>query len=115
MEDLTKLFASNQRYLIVFLIFIVLDIFTGILKALIKRDLKSSIFREGILKKCLEIVLVVVGFSCDWAFNVQVVGMGVLVCQLVMEAYSILENISEYVPVPEKLKKFLEDVKEGKN
>lgn len=113
MEDLTKLFASNQRYLIVFLIFIVLDILTGIVKALIKRELKSSIFREGLLKKCLELVLVVVGFACDWAFDVEIVGVGVLVCQLVMEAYSILENISEYVPVPEKLRKFLEDVKAG--
>ena len=40
--------------------------------------------------------------------------MGVLICQLVMEAYSILENISEYIPIPEKLKEFLEEVKERK-
>ena len=114
MEDLTKLFASNQRYLIVFLVFVVLDIITGIIKALINKDLKSCIFREGILKKALEIILIVVGFACDWAFNVSIVGMGVLICQLVMEAYSILENISEYIPIPEKLKEFLEEVKERK-
>ena len=112
MNDLIELLANNQRYLIVFLVFVVLDIITGIIKALINKDLKSCIFREGILKKALEIILIVVRFACDWAFNVSIVGMGVLICQLVMEAYSILENIGEYVPIPEKLKEFLEEVKE---
>ena len=33
--------------------------------------------------------------------------------EVAMEGYSILENIVDYVPVPDKLKEFLEQVKKG--
>lgn len=113
MLELIQLLKDNQKFIIVLCVFILLDIVSGIVKAILNKDLKSSIFRDGLLKKSLEIVIVILGFSCDWAFGMTVLGKAVLMFEVAMEGYSILENIVDYVPVPDKLKEFLEQVKKG--
>ena len=113
MLELIQLLKDNQKFIVILCVFILLDIVSGIVKAILNKDLKSSIFRDGLLKKSLEIIIVILGFSCDWAFGMTVLGKAVLMFEVAMEGYSILENIVDYVPVPEKLKEFLEQVKKG--
>lgn len=114
MLELVQLLKENQKFIIVLCVFILLDIISGIVRAILSKELKSSVFRDGLLKKSLEFIIVILGFSCDWAFGMTVLGKAVLMFEVAMEGYSILENISEYVPIPEKLKEFLDQVKEGK-
>ena len=115
MNEIRELLLANQKYLIVLCIFIVLDMISGVINACLKHSLKSSIFREGLLKKALEIIIVVLSFSLAWCSGIPELGQGTTYCLVIMEAYSILENISEYVPIPEVLKKFLgkEDKTDG--
>ena len=112
MTELIELLKTNNKLIIVLLVFIALDILTGVIKGILEKDLQSSIFREGLLKKVLELIIVIVGFVSDWAFSLEIVGHAVLIFLYAMEGYSILENITPYAPVPEFLKSFMNAKKE---
>lgn len=101
----------NNQAVIVLLLFIVLDIITGLIKAVIKHDVKSNIMREGILKKVLELIVVIVGFGVDTVMTTEVIGNGCIVFFVAMEGISILENTGEYIPLPEALKNALSSLK----
>ena len=107
MNEIRDLLIANQKYLIVLIVFILLDMLSGCINACLHHNLKSSVFREGLLKKCLELIVVVLSFSLAWCSAIPELGQGTTYCLVVMEAYSILENIAEYVPIPDVLKNFL--------
>lgn len=109
------LVERDHRYLIVFFILVLLDMLTGVINAVLKKELQSSEFREGLMKKILEWFLVILGYSLDFALELNYIGHGVIYALIVMEAYSVLENIQDYVPIPDFLKKFLAACKESKD
>lgn len=109
------LVEQDHRFLIVFFILVILDMLTGVINAVLKKELLSSEFREGLMKKILEWFLVILGYSLDFALELTYIGHGVIYALIVMEAYSILENIQDYVPIPDFLKKFLAACKESKD
>lgn len=91
-----------------------LDIISGTIGALIKKDFKSTIFREGLFKKLLELVLVVVGYLLDYTLSVQYIGQACMILVIGMEAYSVvIENMSGYIDIPQWLKDILEQLKSG--
>ena len=92
------------------LAFVVLDYITGIMCAVIDKNLSSSVGAKGIFKKVLILMLVGIANVID----VHVVGTGsalrgATVCfYLSNEGLSILENTVHLgLPVPEKLKEVL--------
>lgn len=108
MEDVIKLIQMNEGAIAVMSIAIALDIVTGCIKAVINHDLKSSRFKEGLLKKCYDYILVVIAFCLDFILKVNYVSMATLYCLIAMEFYSCIENLREYVPIPEALSKALD-------
>lgn len=108
MENLLKLLKVNTSALIVVSIAILLDMLTGVIKAILSKELSSSEFRTGLLKKVLDYVLIVVGFSIDFVLETSYIGNAVLYSLIAMEFYSVLENIKLYIPLPSVLEKALE-------
>lgn len=111
---ITELCRENSAALIILTIAICLDIVSGIIKATLEHDLMSSEFRNGLLKKILDYILVIVAFSLDVLLEIHYVGHAVLVALIAMEFYSVLENISVYVPIPDVLKKAMGQLEETK-
>lgn len=111
MKELTDLLAVNKTAICILGVMIILDIVSGIIKAVIAKDLKSSILREGLLKKLLELIVVIVAFACDILLGVKYIGNIVIIAFVGMEGLSILENAGEYIPLPEGLKNILEALK----
>lgn len=108
--------SLDLKMLPVLLIVMLLDIITGTIGALLKNDFKSTIFREGLFKKLLEIVLVVVGYLLDYTLSVQYIGDACMVLVIGMEMYSIvLENMADYIEIPQWLKDIIESLKNGKS
>lgn len=104
----------DLKLLPVLLIVMLLDIISGTIGALIKKDFKSTIFREGLFKKLLELVLVVVGYLLDYTLSVQYIGQACMILVIGMEAYSVvIENMSGYIDIPQWLKDILEQLKSG--
>ncbi len=108
----------NHNYILVTLIFILFDIITGVMQALITGTFESRKMRKGGLRKlCL---LVVIGFGVVLDYSQTLVDLGFNVpCQSwicayisLMEIMSIVENINLAFPnaLPKGLTKMLNDV-----
>lgn len=106
--------SLDLKLLPVLLIAMLLDIITGTLGAFIKKDFKSTVFREGLFKKLLELVLVVVGYLLDYVLTVNYIGTACMILVIGMELYSIsLENMADYIELPQWLKDIINKLKNG--
>lgn len=103
MKEVLDLISTNSGAIAVMSIAIALDIVTGVIKAVMEHDLKSSAFKQGLLKKTYDYILVVVGFCLDFMLKVDYISTVCLYSLIAMEFYSVIENLREYVPVPQSL------------
>ena len=85
----------------------VLDIVTGFLRAYDQKNISSKKIKHGALSKisiwCIIAVSMMVSSYLKTDLTTYVTGY-----YLIMEVVSIFENVSVFVPVPDKLKKILE-------
>ena len=85
----------------------VLDILTGFLRAYDQKNISSKKIKHGALSKisiwCIIAVSMMVSSYLKTDLTTYVTGY-----YLIMEVVSIFENVSVFVPVPEKLKNILE-------
>ena len=85
----------------------ILDILTGFLRAYDQKSVSSKKMRHGALSKisiwCVVVVSMIVSSYLKTDLTTYVIGY-----YLIMEVVSIFENVSVFVPVPEKLKNILE-------
>ena len=85
----------------------VLDIVTGFLRAYDQKNVSSKKIKHGALSKisiwCIIAVSMMVSSYLKTDLTTYVTGY-----YLIMEVVSIFENVSVFVPVPEKLKNILE-------
>ena len=109
-------FGKLDGLLIILCVFSVLDYLTGILSAIISKNLSSSIGFKGLLKKML--IFAFVGMAN--LLDVYIVGSGqvlrtaVIFFYLSNEGLSIVENAVEIgLPVPAALTGFLKKVNEN--
>ena len=97
--------------------FVIADYITGVLRAGVERKLSSAIGFKGIAKKIMIFIVVGIANLCD--VNL-IKGDGTMIRTAIFfyianEGLSILENsIALGLPVPEKLKRVLEQFKEEK-
>lgn len=97
--------------------FITLDYATGVMCAITDRKLSSEVGARGIFKKVMIMALVGVGSILDREIigNGSILRTAVIFYYLSNEGISILENATRLgLPVPEKLKVTLEQLKEDK-
>lgn len=86
------------------LAFMVIDVFTGVLKAVKNKELNSTKAREGIYKKASFILFIAFGYLADYAMGYVNMGFNLpaaaTICTLVIitEAISVLENLGKINP-----------------
>lgn len=96
--------------------FVVIDYITGLMAAVIEKKLSSGIGFRGIFKKILIFALVGIGHIIDFHLieKGSAVRTAVVFFYLSNEGLSIVENAARVgLPIPEKLKTVLLDMKEG--
>ena len=85
----------------------ILDILTGFIKAYDQKNVSSKKIKHGALSKisiwCIIAVSMMVSSYLKTDLTTYVTGY-----YLIMEVVSIFENVSVFVPVPDKLKNILE-------
>ena len=85
----------------------ILDILTGFLKAYDQKNISSKKIKHGALSKisiwCIIVVSMMVSNYLKTDLTTYVIGY-----YLIMEVVSIFENVSVFVPVPDKLKNSLD-------
>ena len=86
-------------------VLIVLDYITGVLKAIVTKTLSSQVGFTGLIRKIVIFIVVATAVTVQ-----AVVGDAIPLREIVIifficnEGISLLENASEFVPIPEKLK-----------
>lgn len=86
----------------------ILDIVTGFIKAYDQKDISSKKMKHGALSKVTIWCVVAVSIILSGYLNTDLTGY-IVGYYLVMEAISILENVSVFIPVPDKIKNILND------
>ena len=99
-ETLQGLLSLNTSAITVLSVSVLCDIVTGLVKATLNHDLKSRKFKDGLLKKSLDYILVVIGTSLDVLCKTSYISSACIYCLIAMEFYSCIENLREYIPIP---------------
>ena len=85
----------------------ILDILTGFIKAYDQKNISSKKIKHGALSKisiwCVIVLSIMLSDYLKTDFTTYVTGY-----YLIMEVVSIFENVSVFVPVPDKLKNILD-------
>ena len=89
------------------LFMIVLDFLTGLIKSVVNKKLSSKIGSKGIAKKVMVLLVIAVAVEVEILIG-QAIPLRevVILFYLSNEGISLLENVSEFLPIPEKLKDY---------
>lgn len=87
---------------------VILDYATGVLKAIANKSLSSSIGFKGLIRKIVIFIVVATAYIIQGvvgdAIPLREVVIVFFICN---EGISLLENASEFIPIPERLKETL--------
>lgn len=95
---------------------VVLDYVTGVLKAIATKTLSSAVGFKGLIRKIVIFIVVATAVVVQ-----SVVGDVIPLREIVIiffvcnEGISLLENASEFVPIPERLKETLIQLRDSKD
>jgi len=109
------LLGGLDGFIYALLAFVVIDYVTGVMVAVLERKLSSEVGFRGIFKKVLILAMVGIGNIIDVQLikNGSAIRTAVIFFYLSNEGISIIENTAKIgLPVPEKLKTFLEQINE---
>lgn len=104
-------------FLYALMIFVIVDYVTGIMVAVLEKKLSSEVGFRGIFKKVLIFCMVAIENILDTHIirSGSIMRTAVVFFYLSNEGISILENVALIgLPIPQKLKDVLEQLKEGK-
>lgn len=88
-------FSSILWQILTPIIFSLSDVLTGFIQAVINNDLDSKKMREGLLHKCLIILLLLLSFVGDATFNLHFISKVTSIYIILMETISIFENLTK--------------------
>jgi toxin secretion/phage lysis holin len=105
---LAFMFGGFDVLLYALIVLVVLDYVTGLAKGFYTKTVSSEVGFKGLIKKFIIFVVVVVAVVLQRVLNNTVplreVTITFFICN---ESISILENAAEFVPIPQKLKDVL--------
>lgn len=111
----TFMFGGFDLIIKALIALVVLDYLTGFIKGVVTKTLSSETGYKGILKKILIFVVIAVAVIIQQVIAELMPSLGeviplrevVMVFYLCNEGISILENAAEFLPIPDKLKNIL--------
>ena len=93
----------------------VMDYATGVIKGLYTKTLSSDIGFKGLLKKIVMFIVIAVAFCIQTLLNDAVALREIVIMFYICnEALSLLENAAMFIPIPDKLKDVLLQLRDDK-
>jgi len=105
-------------FLYALVVFVVIDYITGLMCAVINKNLSSEIGAKGIFRKILIFTLVGIGYTIDMYLigDGSVIRTAVIFFFISNEGVSLLENATHIgLPVPPRMKAILAQLHDNKN
>lgn len=113
---IAKWLGGWDALLITIVALAVLDYVTGVIKGIYKKQLSSEIGYKGLLKKIVMFIVIAVAFIIQRLISDVIPLREVVIMFYVCnEALSLLENAAEFVPIPDKLKNTLLQLRDKNN
>ena len=113
---LAFMFGGFDVLMYALIILVVLDYVTGVAKGFYTKTVSSEVGFKGLIKKFIIFVVVVVAVVLQRVLNNAVplreVTITFFICN---EGISILENAAEFIPIPQKLKDVLLQLRASSN
>ena len=84
--------------------FMLLDILTGFVQAIINQDVSSTVMKKGLIHKCGFLLAIVFGCLCEYTVNYIDLGFtlpiqdAVCIYIIITELVSVLENLGKISP-----------------
>ena len=113
---ITWLFGTWDTALIVLVSFMALDYLTGVLRAIVNKEVSSDTGLKGIARKTVILIVLIVAVLLDRLLNTGTWVFRTLICYFYIanEGISLLENCAGLgLPIPDKLKDALVQLKDG--
>ena len=93
-------------------ILMVFDYVTGLLKSICNKKLSSEIGFKGIIKKIIIFIVIATAYIIQCLLGDEISLREITILFFIAnEGISLIENASEFVPIPEKLKEILIQLK----
>ena len=108
--------GGHDSFLYALIAFVVIDYITGVMLAIVRKEVSSSIGFRGIFKKIMMFLMVAIGHTVDAHLigNGAAIRTAVIFFYISNEGISILENSANIgLPIPKKLKEVLVQLKDG--
>ena len=89
-------------------ILMVLDYVTGLLKAIYNKELSSEIGFKGLIRKITVFIVIATAYVIQGIMGDEIPLREIVILFFIAnEGISLIENASEFIPIPEKLKEIL--------
>lgn len=108
-ENIKNVLISEQLFLLIVLISIIIDFVTGITKAIYNKNIQSEKLRKTIPKIIGYASIILIAICIQLIWNLNYITEIIISFIIVIEFLSTLENVSNYVAIPKFLLKFLEE------
>lgn len=113
---IVSLLGGYDNMLYTLLLFMSLDIITGMLLAIKEKNLSSSVMTGGLMIKAGTILAVILAHAADMFFSTTVLRTFFIALFILNEGISIVENLANIgVPIPTVVREVLIQVKENMN
>ena len=112
----TWLFGAWDTALMVLVCFMILDYLTGVLRAIVNKEVSSDTGLKGIARKAVIFIVLIVAVLLDRLLNTGTWVFRTVTCYFYIanEGISLLENCAGLgLPIPEKIKDVLVQLKDG--
>lgn len=111
LETIKELLLAQQNILIIVFVAVILDFITGITKAIYMKNIQSEKLRKTIPKIIGYCAVILIAVCLQIVFNIDFITKIICLFIIVIEFISVIENINNYVTIPQFLIKLLEDKK----
>jgi toxin secretion/phage lysis holin len=111
LETIKELLLAQQTILIIVFVAVILDFVTGITKAIYMKNIQSKKLRKTIPKIIGYCAVILIAVCLQIVFNIDFITKIICLFIIVIEFISVIENINNYVTIPQFLIKLLEDKK----
>lgn len=109
--DYVKALVVLDKWLSAYLIFVGIDLITGIIKAYKTEGFKSRKLRDGLLHVVAELLAIVFATVLDYVLNINILVMSMKLLLVWKEAVSIVENLGLIgVQIPTVIKNKIQDL-----
>lgn len=110
---LTAFVGGVDKLLITLITMIVIDYLTGVIRAIYQKKVSSAIGFKGIMKKMLMLLMVGLSVTLQNVMPIEVPLREITIFFFIAnEGFSILENASDLIPLPDKIRSVLAQIQQ---